>query len=185
MPHHLAINGAPPLLVPQHPLIAIYVSRRRGRVLTRLQQSHSSAPADGMTELSCWSRESIYWGIMIMDHPLAMRAAHFAAQMPGVAMGSRKGVREHGGELHDLPGPVPFGYASGSGRRLPLLQHPRSSEPYQSKSHCFMLKDNCYTGDLTATPKGFGNSRRALAFGRDLPSPTSDSGQKKWKMSIC
>lgn len=75
-PPHYQWSG-PRLAAPLPPPTAISLSRRRVALLTHLRQGHPSPPADGVTELSCRSGESICQEIMIMNRPLTTHATCF------------------------------------------------------------------------------------------------------------
>lgn len=127
LPHRLAINGGPLCLIaPIHPFRTVCLSRRPVTALTHLQESHPSVLADGVTELSSRSRESICQGITIMNHPLAMHTARFPFHTQGSVMDSGREVAPKGeeqGSRHSLPGSAPFGDDSGRRKHLLFLTH--------------------------------------------------------------
>lgn len=61
-------RSGPRLAAPLPPPTAISFSSCRVALPTHLRQGHPSPPADGVTELSCRSGESICQEIMIMNH---------------------------------------------------------------------------------------------------------------------
>lgn len=87
-PHHQ--RSGPRLAAPLPPPRAICLSRRRVALLTRLRQGHPSPLADGVTELSCRSGESICQEIMIMNHPFTTHAACFPFHTLGSMMDSKR-----------------------------------------------------------------------------------------------
>lgn len=83
-------QSGPCLAAPLPPPRAICLSRRRVVLLTRLRQGHPSPLADGVTELSCRSGESICQEIMIMNHPFTTHAARFPFHTLGGMMDSKR-----------------------------------------------------------------------------------------------
>lgn len=57
---------------------------------TRSWQGHPSPPAEGVTELSCPSRESICQEIMIMDHPIPTHSTSFPFHTLSSMMDSKR-----------------------------------------------------------------------------------------------
>lgn len=82
--------SSPRLAAPLPPPTAISLSRRRVALLTHLRQGHPSPLADGVTELSCRSGESICQEIMIMNHPLTTHTTCFPFHTLGGMMDSKR-----------------------------------------------------------------------------------------------
>lgn len=83
-------RSGPCLAAPLPPPTAICLSRHRVALPTHLQQGHPSPPADGVTELSCRSGESIWQEIMIMNHPFTMNATCLLLHTLGGMMDSKR-----------------------------------------------------------------------------------------------
>lgn len=77
-------------LSPLPPPSTICLSSRCVVLPTHLQQGHPSPPADGLTELSCRSRESICQEIMITNHPFTTHATRFPLHTLGGMMDSKR-----------------------------------------------------------------------------------------------